>query len=87
MMTGEEDENDQIQNIDHQLILNDNVPMRYKWSPRGMNNCDDIDPWTRKETSCDVEVDTIGTIMLKPTNAKVDDFLRVSSCLYISLCT
>lgn len=81
-------QNDEREVIHNQLLLKDNIPMRYRWTKAIDGDDDDAcekgrrdltakkdDFWMRKETSCDIEVDTIGTVILT-TNTKFECFSK-----------
>ena len=69
-------ENGSTESDSTQLLLQDNIPMRYQWTkPKVDHACEkkgsiEDEPWTQKDTSCDIEVDTIGTLIVT-NNAQV----------------
>jgi hypothetical protein len=57
------------------LFVKNNVPSKFQWTKKGEpQNGEKTESamdefWTRKETSCDVELDTIGTTTTNITNS------------------
>ncbi len=80
---------------DSLLLLQGNVPKCYQWvtadtpkdNEQNQSKDDDDKFWTRKETSCDVELDTIGTITVMIISTYIlDSYERLIFIITFGFC-
>ena len=93
--TTQNDECEEGHDDEDSLLLQGNVPKCYQWVtadiPKGydqnQSKDDDDKFWTRKETSCDVELDTIGTIIVMIISSNILDlYERLILIITFGLC-